>query len=89
MPTTGTLSPRPWTVSERLTVLSSLAEVLLTLPSTYAQVYANRGLSYVKLLRLSAVTPFKETEFLRTVKELVGEDGVTMDSTNPESNFGR
>jgi hypothetical protein len=69
---------KPWSVTARLGVLSALSELVLTLPNTYSQVYEQDTEVCQRLLKLSGQAPFKEAEFLRVVRDLVGDEGIML-----------
>ncbi len=79
---------RPWSNSERVRLLVALTELLRGSAANpvgdeaYADAYERTSSPNelcIKLIRLSAqCSPFKETEFLRVVKDVAGEEGMAL-----------
>lgn len=70
------MATRPWTLSERLTVLSGLC-VLLNTDASIGGAIENLYAECDQLVKVSSKPNFREADFMSLVRAICGEEGVT------------
>lgn len=84
-----------WSVADRIKVIAALCKNLLTEPLA-VEYLQNLSLDCEKLIKLTSKSSFREADFMKTVQDIVGEDGVALARSyldgihdNPELDLNR
>ena len=64
-----------WSIQSRLSVLMALADLLQNTDKVYEDCYESAGKLCEKLLKHTSSSSFKETDFLRAISDLTGDEG--------------
>ena len=67
----------PWTFQDRISVLTGLCEVLKSSPGA-AEMFLKVNSECQKLWNISSKSSFREADFMKVVKEIAGEEGMTL-----------